>query len=79
MIDISSLYKDLMPSQLTEHILLGKKMINFFDKGDLNFDKLINIFIFFKWYNKAYKSSINFQILKDAMNGLDMKRFEKLL
>jgi hypothetical protein len=68
-----------MLKRLTEHILLGKKMINFFDKGDLNFDKLINIFIFFKWYNKAYKSSINFQILKDAMNGLDMKRFEKLL
>ena len=45
MIDISSLYKDLMPKKLTEHILLGKKMINIFDKGDLNFDKLINISI----------------------------------
>ena len=45
MIDISSLYKDLMPKKLTEHILLGKKMTNIFDKGDLNFDKLINISI----------------------------------
>ena len=68
-----------MLKRLNEHILLGKKMINFFDKGDLNFDKLINISIFFMCYSKAYKPSINFQILKDAINNLDMKRFEKLM
>ena len=35
-----------MLKTLTENILLGMKMINFFDKGDLNFNKLINLFIF---------------------------------